>query len=215
MKIPYFFVIEGIDGSGKSTVIEIIKTFISRMHFSDCFVFLYEPTNLTYGRLIRQYLKEHKELSLEKWIELFENDRKENLKKNIEPNQHKVILMDRYYFSTAAYQAKHLEEVKKILDYFYYNFPKPTQVFYLDITVDEAIKRISNRLKETGKTFELFEKEDELKRILFHYQYLQKLSKEYKISWKNIHALDSPHKIAKKILRNVFSTIRNTKNRNS
>lgn len=211
MKINYFFVLEGIDGSGKSTTIEIIKKIVKKLHYTDCFVFLYEPTDLTYGRIIRQYLKENKQLSLEEWLKLFDEDRKENLRINILPNQDKIILMDRYYFSTAAYQSKEQKDVKTIMDYFYYNFPIPTMVFYFDISIQESLKRIQNRNKHTGKSTEVFEKEEELNRVLKHYKYIYELSKDYHINWQNINTLESPHKIAKTILRNVFSKVHDRK----
>lgn len=211
MKIKNFFVLEGIDGSGKSTTIEIIKKIVKKIHFKDCFVFLYEPTDLTYGRIIRQYLKENKQLSLEEWLKLFDEDRKENLRINIIPNQDKIILMDRYYFSTAAYQSKEQKDVKTIMDYFYYNFPIPTTVFYFDISIQESLKRIQNRNKYTGKSTDIFEKEEELNRVLNHYKYLYELSKDYHINWQNINTLQNPYKIANTILRNIFSKVQDRK----
>lgn len=211
MELQNFFILEGIDGSGKTTTIEILKKMIKRLHLTDCFVFLFEPTNLTYGRIIRQYLKEHKQLSLEEWLKLFDADRKENLKENLIPNQNKIIVMDRYYFSTAAYQGRSIEDVKRIFDYFYNHFPPPKTVFYLDISLEEALRRISKRKEDMGKVKEVFETNEELKRVLNHYKYLQELSHNFHIQWENINALENPYKNAKMILRNIFSKVQDIK----
>jgi dTMP kinase len=206
----FFYILEGIDGSGKSTQIEILKKIVKKVHLQDCFVFLFEPTNFQTGQLIRKYLKENKNLSQEEWLNLFDKDREENVHKNILPNKDKIIIMDRYYFSTATYQSKNKDEVKNIFLYFYQKYPKPNAVFYLDISHDDALKRIQKRSQKP----EIFEKEQELLRILRNYEFLKKLSNHYSVEWINLNAQDNPYNIAKKILRKVFSDFQN-KNKSS
>jgi dTMP kinase len=92
----YLYIIEGIDGSGKSTQIQLLKKIIRRLKLQDCFVFLYEPTDFDTGKKIRQYLKENRNLTLEEWFMLFDKDREKNVQLNILPNQDKIIIMDRY-----------------------------------------------------------------------------------------------------------------------
>ncbi|GIX40819.1 MAG: thymidylate kinase [Leptospiraceae bacterium] len=210
----FFYVIEGIDGSGKSTQIKILKETVMRLKLKKCFLFLFEPTNLETGRIIRSYLKNNIYLSEKEWLNLFDKDREENVKKNILPNKDKVIIMDRYYFSTAAYQAKDKSNVEKIFLYFYQKYPEPTAIFYLDISLENALERIKKRLSDQKTELEVFEKEQELKRILENYEYLEKLSIKYNLNWLKIKAKENPFRISKLILRKVFSDIQN-KNKSS
>jgi len=197
----YLYIIEGIDGSGKSTQIQLLKKIIRRLKLQDCFVFLYEPTDFDTGKKIRQYLKENRNLTLEEWFMLFDKDREKNVQLNILPNQDKIIIMDRYYPSTAAYQAKDLEDVYKIFINSFNKYPKPKRVFYLDIDLKNALVRIKKRYSYT----ETFEKEQELSRILENYQHLKKLFDRYPLNWENISGLNPPYKIAKYIVKKIFS----------
>ena len=197
----YLYIIEGIDGSGKSTQIQLLKKIIRRLKLQDCFVFLYEPTDFDTGKKIRQYLKENRNLTRDEWFKLFDEDREKNVQLNILPNKDKIIVMDRYYLSTAAYQAKNFEDVYKIFINSFNKYPKPKKVFYLDIELKNAIERIKKRNPST----ETFEKEQELSRILQNYQYLETLVKNHSINWENISALNRPYKIAKQILKKIFS----------
>ena len=56
---------------------------------------------------IRRLLSDGRQgISPQEELSWFINDRKEDIETNIMPalKKHKVVLMDRYYFSTAAYQ---------------------------------------------------------------------------------------------------------------
>ena len=60
-----FIVVEGIDGCGKSTLIEKLKT-----HFPDA-VFLREPTNGKFGMTIRKKLSSEDVLDANEMLSLF------------------------------------------------------------------------------------------------------------------------------------------------
>ncbi len=197
----YLYIIEGIDGSGKSTQIEILKKIIRRLKHEQCFVFLNEPTNFDTGKIIRKYLKENRNLTLEEWLLLFDKDREKNVQFNILPNKDKIIVMDRYYLSTASYQAKDPDDVFKIFINSFNKYPKPKRIFYLDIDLKNALERIKKRHPYT----ETFEKEQDLSRILQNYQYLETIANEYSLKWENLSALNHPLKIAKQILKKIFS----------
>ncbi|MDH5682568.1 MAG: dTMP kinase, partial [Spirochaetota bacterium] len=97
-------VFEGIDGVGKSTQCELLE---ERLREKNHIVHrLKEPSDGQYGSQIRKLATEGKRLSPEKEYELFILDRKENVEHNILPSlsRGEIIILDRYYYSTIAYQ---------------------------------------------------------------------------------------------------------------
>ncbi|EKO16627.1 dTMP kinase [Leptospira kirschneri] len=153
-KKPIFVVFEGIDGSGKSTLCrslteELIELGIPSVTFT-------EPTNLETGKYLRKFLRGEIELKKEEQIEAFLNDREESLKQNILPalNSDKNVLLDRYMYSTAAYQSGDDLSPEMILKKnLNRNFKIPDLLFYLDLSPSIALERL-NRRKEDKERFE-------------------------------------------------------------
>ena len=105
MKRGFFIVFEGIDGTGKSTQCELLAKSLTERDILN--IALAEPTRGTWGTKIRRLLIEGRQgISPQEELSWFVNDRKEDIELNIMPalQDNKVVLMDRYYFSTAAYQ---------------------------------------------------------------------------------------------------------------
>ena len=105
MKRGLLIVFEGIDGTGKSTQCELLARSLTERHMLN--IALAEPTRGTWGTKIRRLLSEGRQgISPQEELSWFVNDRKEDIELNIMPalQDNKVVLMDRYYFSTAAYQ---------------------------------------------------------------------------------------------------------------
>ena len=105
LKRGYLIAFEGIDGTGKSTHCRWLEKELNRLKIPVsrfC-----EPTEGLWGTKIRRLLvKGRGEITLEEELRWFMNDRREDVKNNISPalKSHQMVLMDRYYFSTAAYQ---------------------------------------------------------------------------------------------------------------
>ena len=105
MKQGTLIVFEGIDGTGKSTQCGLLAKSLSEMQVPN--IAFAEPTRGTWGMKIRKLLSDGRQgISPQEELSWFINDRKEDIEKNIMPalKENKVVLMDRYYFSTAAYQ---------------------------------------------------------------------------------------------------------------
>jgi dTMP kinase len=105
LKRGLLIVFEGIDGTGKSTQCELLARSLTERHMLN--IALAEPTRGTWGTKIRRLLSEGRQgISPQEELSWFVNDRKEDIELNIMPalQDNKVVLMDRYYFSTAAYQ---------------------------------------------------------------------------------------------------------------
>ncbi|EMK13496.1 dTMP kinase [Leptospira kirschneri serovar Bim str. 1051] len=153
-KKPIFVVFEGIDGSGKSTLCRSLTEKLIELGIP-CVTFT-EPTNLETGKYLRKFLRGEIELKKEEQIEAFLNDREESLKQNILPalNSDKNVLLDRYMYSTAAYQSGDDLSPEMILKKnLNRNFKIPDLLFYLDLSPSIALERL-NRRKEDKERFE-------------------------------------------------------------
>lgn len=155
-------VFEGIDGSGKTTLAHNVTDQLRNDGFDA--VGISEPTDGHYGKLIRDNAKRGFRFPPEKERELFEKDRRENVEKNILPflRKREILVMDRYYISTMAYQgARGLnpDEIRKDNESF---APIPDLLIILDIPAREGLRRITEKRKE--KTDD-FEKESYLEKV--------------------------------------------------
>ncbi|ULH28090.1 dTMP kinase [Leptospira weilii] len=156
MKIekPIFAVFEGIDGSGKSTLCKSLTERLTERGISS--VNFTEPTNFETGKYLRKFLRGEIDLERKEQIDAFLNDREESLRQNIFPSLEsgKNVLLDRYMYSTAAYQSGDdlLPEtiIEKNLKK---NFKIPDLLFYLDLNPAIALERLSQR-KENKERFE-------------------------------------------------------------
>jgi len=151
-------VFEGIDGAGKSTQAEILLERLKTKGYD--VVYFREPSESKWGREIKKRALLANSLSPEEELELFQKDRRENVEKNLKPalEEKKVVILDRYYYSTIAYQgAKGIDKemIKKANEEF---IVKPDLVFILDIDARRGLKRIKDRKKKDR----LFEREDYL-----------------------------------------------------
>jgi len=199
VKKGILIVFEGIDGSGKSTQIQILWNILENKGL-DVVVFR-EPSQGPWGQKIKEKAAFPDSLSPEEELELFVNDRKDNIQKNLRPAlaKNKIVLLDRYYFSTMAYQgAKGLdvEKIRLINEKFAI---RPDLVFILDVDAGRALHRIQDRKNKDL----LFERLD----------YLVEVRKEYRrFEGENIFHIDSektPEEISKNISSVVFEYIRN------
>ncbi|MEM2387749.1 MAG: dTMP kinase [Candidatus Thermoplasmatota archaeon] len=149
--------IEGIDGSGKTTVAKILHKKISNS------ILTFEPTDGWIGKTIKKAINKQADgitLAL-----LFCADRNEHLKeikKWIEDG--KIVICDRYFDSTLAYQKEQLkfENAEKWLLNLQPFLIKPDLTILLKIEVKKAIERIKRK-----KIF--FEKEEFLARVQKNY----------------------------------------------
>lgn len=97
-------VFEGIDGTGKSTQMSLLAKALKKNGFS--VIETREPTNGPFGQQIRELYTNRQGVSPEQELELFLADRREHVQKLLAPalQDGKVVLCDRYFLSTAAYQ---------------------------------------------------------------------------------------------------------------
>jgi len=154
-------VLEGIDGSGKTTQARSLLARLRRRGFRAAF--FREPTRGRWGREIKRQAARADSLTPEEELDLFVRDRRENVERNLGPAlaAGKVVVLDRYYFSTIAYQgAKGLDpgRIRRLNEAFAI---RPDLVIVLDVGAGEGLGRIAGRKTRD----ELFEREDYLVRV--------------------------------------------------
>jgi dTMP kinase len=144
MKRGLFIVIEGIDGTGKSTQAARLAEWFSEQGRE--VVLSREPTAGPWGQRVRESAATGR-LSPEEELEYFLNDRRQHVEELIEPSlaAGKVVILDRYYFSTMAYQGLRgfdPLEIRRKNEAF---APRPDLLLILDLEVDAALERIGAR----------------------------------------------------------------------
>ena len=151
--------LEGIDGCGKSTQSQLLMDEFEKN--DEKTILLKEPTNGKYGRKLWEMLRGKIEATTEEILELFVMDRKEHVDQKINPalNEGKIVLMDRYYYSTMAYQAAAGIDVKRIRKDNEFA-PKPDIVLIFDLPADLAMKRVRGH-----SVADVFEKEEHLEKV--------------------------------------------------
>ena len=156
-------VLEGIDGCGKSTQVSLLVDKLRSIGIDT--LKLREPTDSPHGLRLRSILNEEIQAEHDEILDLFVKDRKQHVSEKIAPalNSEKTIVMDRYYYSTMAYQSASGFSMEKIrADNSF--APVPTLVLILDISAEDGVKRV---LK--GGNADRFEKEDFLNRVRKQY----------------------------------------------
>ncbi|MDD3409161.1 MAG: dTMP kinase, partial [Methanobacteriaceae archaeon] len=129
-----YIVFEGIDGSGKSTQINLLKNYLEKNGLKvECVV---EPTDKTVGKVIREILthEDSTTSNVQKTLGLlFAADRMQ-LMNTIESyeKEGKIVLSDRSFYSSLAYQEPQdwIYEINKFVK-------NPDMVLYLNIDLDK------------------------------------------------------------------------------
>ena len=153
---------EGIDGTGKSSQIRLLAATLTQL---GCRVVMTtEPTDGAYGRKIRALFTSRESLSAAEELELFMADRREHVRSVIEPAllAGRIVLTDRYYLSTAAYQGANGQDPEAIMAANEAFAPLPDLVLLLTMTPAQGIHRIRNL---RGETLNDFEQEETLTRV--------------------------------------------------
>jgi dTMP kinase len=169
-------VFEGIDGSGKTTVHNILKEMLSD---DDCFIFSKEPTDGVYGRQVREMLCKCDSCSEELFYTILK-DRAEHVDNLINPalERGKIVVLDRYFISNMVYQGRSSFDLNYILVINRTIAPEPDLVVYFDVTVEEALKRLMASRKE----FSVFETGEELMRVRDNYESVLGLFNTYRVN---------------------------------
>lgn len=134
-----FVVLEGIDGSGTTSVSKTVTKELENKHIP--VIQTREPSDGPIGRLMRQALKGDLKLDKKATIGLFVADRWWHVEHVVKPalEDGKVVICDRYAYSTWVYQQDAWKP--SLLREIMTGLPAPDLVFVLDCPVEEAQRR--------------------------------------------------------------------------
>lgn len=201
-----FIAFEGIDGSGKSTQIQMLTDRIMKKGircYQTC-----EPSSGPIGSLTRQILTGRIKTDNRVIAAMFAADRLDHLLNDVDGIVKKIeegiaVVTDRYYFSSYAYHSvdvpmdwviKTNEESAKVL--------RPDVTIFIDIDADTAMERITKNRFHT----ELFEKKSRLEKVRDNYlKAFDLLKEEEKVIM--VDGTHTPEEIADEIwekIQNLF-----------
>jgi len=141
------FVIEGVDGAGKSTQIKMLHNFFAEKGYKCEYMHFPRTDNPYFGELIARFLRGEfgtlNEVDPYLVAMLYAGDRKDA--SEIIRNwlkEGKIVLLDRYTYSNIAYQCAKLADVKDqirlmnwilSLEFNHFEIPKPDLNIFLDV----------------------------------------------------------------------------------
>ncbi len=161
---------EGIDGTGKSTQVRLLAEELS--HRGHRVVMTREPTDGPFGQQIRRLYTDRDSVSRQEELELFVADRRQHVGQLILPAlaAGKVVITDRYYYSTAAYQGAAGLDPQEIIRRNEEFAPQPDLVILLDLDPARGVDRIRN---SRNQELNAFEQEEALARVAAIFNRLQ------------------------------------------
>lgn len=157
---PKFIVLEGIDGSGKTTQIKLLQMALTEMGIVSSISA--EPTGLEGGVKIRRVLSGELKTDTLSLAKMFASDRASH---NTDPewgiekclSDGITVISDRYYYSSMAYQGAELG-LDKVYELNLGNpsIRRPDLCIFLDLTPEKSLERIQNN-RESKEIFENYE----------------------------------------------------------
>ena len=196
-------VIDGTDGSGKQTQLEILEKNLQRENI-DYRKVSFPNYDSPSSSLVKMYLsgefgKDAKAISPYIASTFYAADRYATYKKDLEEYYENggLILADRYTTANMVHQAgkiKDKEERKKFLDWLWdlefnlYKIPVPTKVFFLNMPVQYSLKLTQNRQNKFNKNAKKDIHESDVNHLKDSYSAACELAKIY--NWSEIKCVE-------------------------
>jgi dTMP kinase len=151
------FVIEGVDGAGKSTQIKMLSDFFINKGYSCEYLHFPRTESPYFGELIARFLRGEfgtlDEVNPYLVSMLYAGDRKDASDKITNwLKKGKIVLLDRYTYSNIAYQCAKLDNIKEqdelmkwilALEFEHFSIPKPDLNIFLDVPFSFTEKKLS------------------------------------------------------------------------
>ncbi|MCY4512092.1 MAG: dTMP kinase [Bdellovibrionales bacterium] len=199
-----FLAFEGIDGSGKTTLIQSLSKILKKQGIP--LVITREPGGTEVGQEIRALLLKKRLNPPLPSVEtlLYYADRKQNVDQVIQPalKEGKWVLSDRYWASTSAFQCGGRGESEALVNLLREKICgecQPDLWILLDLPVEQSLKRLN---KFSRSHLDRFESEDRE----FHQKirdYYLKLSHENQEKWLILDATEPSSEILSKLLTHL------------
>ncbi|RMD86033.1 MAG: dTMP kinase [Candidatus Dadabacteria bacterium] len=150
-----FIAIEGVNGAGKTTLQRKVCAYLKEKGFNA--VTTMEPGSTEIGRALREIVLKRKGITPICELFLFCADRAQHVAEVIRPaiNDGKIVVTDRYYYSTAVFQGEGRgidKQIVSTLNEVAIEGVRPDLVFLLDLPPEEGLRR--NRQKLDKDRFE-------------------------------------------------------------
>lgn len=186
-----FIVIDGLDGSGKDTQVNLIAEAYQKKG-RKVTVRSHPCNDNKYGRKSKAALLKTGKVNHIKATVYFGLDAIRSVVKYTHDDNVDVLIFSRYILAVM-----YLPNVVNTIVYKIVTFVLPTSdcMFFLDITPEESLKRIGSRHEET----EMFENIDSLRQN-------RAKSQKFTYNWNVVPADDSPEVISEKIIAKCFET---------
>lgn len=151
--------IDGIDGAGKTTQVRLLES--AMLGVGETVIVSKEPTDGEWGQKLRDSALQGR-MPVEQELEAFIYDRQDHLKNKVIPalKAGSVVILDRYFYSTIAYQGILLANYTTIEQRIRANVVVPDAAFWLDLPADIAVGRVTARDGQPN----LFERQEDLLR---------------------------------------------------
>lgn len=156
-----FIAFEGLDGAGKTTLVRKVASLLREVNLP--VVHTKEPTDGEYGAGVRNPRLPRYAREQAAWA-----DRGEHVHRVLRPALERgdIILCDRYYLSTAAYQGSDQANAAWLLKEHAKTFPRPNLWVYVATPLGVCHQRILDRSKDDSP------KARDLLKVLARYEYL-------------------------------------------
>ena len=140
----FLLALEGTDGTGKSTLAKAVAAALQSWQLD--VVLTREPTDGPWGKRLRESALAGR-LSPEEELNAFLEDRKDHVQNLIRPalQADRIVVTDRYYFSTVAYQGARGLDPAELLRQNEAIAPEPHLLVIIDLDPAESLARIGGR----------------------------------------------------------------------
>lgn len=148
-------VFEGVDGAGKSTQIRRLDALLRARGATTRLS--REPTDGPDGARIRSAAARHERLPPDEELRLFIEDRRAHVRDLILPAlaAGQVVLLDRYFPSTVAYQGARGHDADALLDLNRAFAPDPDLLLIFDLPPEVGLARIRDKRQQQADDFEI------------------------------------------------------------
>ena len=154
-----FIVIEGLDGSGKSTQLKMLRNYLKQNRINYEYLHFPRTDSRIYGDLVARFLRG--ELGDINTVNPYlialiyagdRNDAKEMINNWL--SEDKLVIVDRYVYSNIAFQCAKLNdevEIEKLtewildLEYNYFRIPKPALSIFLNVPFEFTKKNLTKQ----------------------------------------------------------------------
>lgn len=200
-----FITLEGPDGSGKSTIISMLKEDLDQLDVE--YIITREPGGIHISEQIREIILDKENTSMDKRTEalLYAASRRQHLIERILPalRENKVVICDRFVDSSLAYQGSArnigIEEVFQI-NHFAIEGHMPDLTIYFDIPAEVGLDRImANENREINRL--------DLESLNFHKKVCEGYKKIIKKDRNRFRVIDATKSI-EEVYKAVFNNIK-------